>query len=165
MGRILLALTALGSAMWINNAQCANDDIVFAPKNFADTEDAVGVSGTLTGDGLAYNNNTRSIFCIKQRRECLIASIEQIGDQQIGRLDYPYVIPITRWTNSEITAEDEPSNSSCIRTTIFLERESQTALWVQEPTNTAKPQCKTADSNVRHWTIEDSVGWKRIHSK
>lgn len=165
MWRVLLVLTVLGSAMWINNAQCADDDIVFAPKNFADTDMAVGISGTLTGDGLAYKNNTRSIFCIKDRGECLIASIEQIGDHQIGRLDYPYAMPITRWTASEIVAADEPSDWSCIRTTIFLQRKTQTALWVQEPTNTAKPQCKTADSNARHWKIEDSLGWKRIHSK
>jgi hypothetical protein len=97
MRRTMLMLITFGSVMWINNAQCADDDIVFAPKNFADTDLAVGISGTLTGDGLAYKNNTRSIFCIKDRGECLVASIEQIGDHQIGRLDYVYVLPITRW--------------------------------------------------------------------
>jgi hypothetical protein len=151
--------------MGINNARCADDDIIFARKNFADTDTAVGVSGTLTGDGLAYKNNTRSILCIKARKECLVASIEQIGDRQVGRLDYVNAMPITRWTALEIVAEDEPSDVSCVRTTIFLERESQTAMWVQEPTNTAKPQCKTADSNVRHWTIEDSPGWKKLDKK
>jgi hypothetical protein len=55
--------------------------------------------------------------------------------------------------------------SLAIGATIFLERKTQTALWVQEPTNTAKPQCQAADSNVRHWTIEESLGWKRIYGK
>jgi hypothetical protein len=62
--------------------------------------------------------------CIKDRRECLIASIEQIGDHQIGRLDYAYAMPITRWTASETVAADEPSDWTCIKTTIFLQRKT-----------------------------------------
>jgi hypothetical protein len=43
MRATLLMLVTLGSGMWITHARCADDDIVFAPKNFADTEDAVGI--------------------------------------------------------------------------------------------------------------------------
>jgi len=163
--RVLLVLTVLGSPLWPTSAPCGDDDILFAQKNFADGGLAVGISGTLTGDGVMYKNNTRSISCIKDKGECIIASIEQIGDHQIGRLDYVYTMPITRWTELEIVAADEPNDWSCVRNTVFLQRKAETALWVQEPTNTAKPQCKTADSNVRHWTIEDSLGWKRLHGK
>jgi hypothetical protein len=36
-----------------------DNDVVFAPKNFADIgQSVVGISGTLTGDGLGYKNNT-----------------------------------------------------------------------------------------------------------
>jgi hypothetical protein len=56
---------------------------------------------------------------------------------------------------------DEAKN----RRDFILECKTQTALWVQEPINTAKPHCQTADSNVRHWTIEESLGWKRIYGK
>jgi hypothetical protein len=92
MRRALLVLMVLGSAMWIKNARCADDDITFAPKNFYDNDLAVAISGTLTGDDISYKNNTHSIWCIKDREECLIASIEQIGEKQIGRLAYPYSI-------------------------------------------------------------------------
>jgi hypothetical protein len=146
--------------MWVSSAQCAEDDIMFAPKLFVGSNIAVGISGTLTGDGVLFKNNTRSIWCNRERKECLISSISQVGANAIGRLAFAYAIPITRWTDSEVVAADEPGEVSCVKTTIFLQRKTETALWVQEPTNTAKPQCETADSQVRHWTIEDSLGWK-----
>jgi|SRR5215469_6167576 len=57
----------------------ADDDIVFAAKNFVDLPyyGSVAISGTLTGDGVGYKNNTISIY---------IAYVEQIGPNQIGRL-------------------------------------------------------------------------------
>ena len=72
-----------------------DNDIVFAPKNFADNGQSVGSSGTLTGDGVAYKNNTTVVYCEKDRKECFSYSIEQIGHNQIGRLDYPGTYPIT----------------------------------------------------------------------
>src|SRR5215470_5042750 len=49
----------------------ATDNIVFAGKTFVDLPDygSITVSGTLTGDGIAYKNNTISIACYKDRRE------------------------------------------------------------------------------------------------
>jgi hypothetical protein len=162
---LVMLMVALGPIIGSVNAFCADDDIVFSPKNFVDSSSLVGISGTLTGDGLGYKNNTRSIMCIKEKGECMIATIEQIGDKQVGRLGGPYSIPITRWTELEVVAVEEPGSVSCIRTTIFIERRDQTALWVQEPTNTALPQCETADTQVRHWKIEDSIAWKRLNGK
>src|SRR5262249_61866668 len=65
----------------------ADDDIVFTGKVFTDLRDygSVAISGTLTGDGIGYKNNTISIFCCKGRRECYVPSVEREGLQQIGR--------------------------------------------------------------------------------
>jgi hypothetical protein len=71
-------------------AASRDDDILFAPKNFADSGDQlVGISGTLTGDGVAYKNNTMVVSCEKDRKECFTYSIEQIGHIQIGRIRGP----------------------------------------------------------------------------
>jgi hypothetical protein len=66
-----------------------DDDILFAAKNFADSGQSVGISGKLTGDSGAYKNNTTVVYCEKDRKECFAYSIEQIGHNHIGRLDYP----------------------------------------------------------------------------
>ena len=48
--------------------------IVFAKKNYYETPDLVTVSGTLTGEGLGYPNNTYSIACFQDRKECWMTS-------------------------------------------------------------------------------------------
>jgi hypothetical protein len=155
------AVALLGSA-----ARAADDDIVFAPKNYADFgELTVGISGTLTGDGIGYKNNTRAIFCIKDRMECWVSSVEQIGDKQIGRIDYPYFYPVTKWTAQEVIAEEESAFFHCSKTTITISRRQQTALWVQQPINQTRPECKDSDMRIYKWTIEDSSGWKRLRGK
>jgi hypothetical protein len=166
MRRVSLIFMVLASFAWISDAQCADDEIVFAPKNFADNGAAVGISGTLTGENVLFKNNTVSIWCIKDRAECMIATIAQVTGirDTVGRLDYPYSIPITKWTGYEVVAADDPM-FSCFKTTITIERKSQTALWVEEPINQAKSMCKNSDTKIRKWTIEDSLGEKRLHGK
>jgi hypothetical protein len=159
---IAIVILTIGSG----NSWGADDDITFAPKNFADMgEDSVGISGTLTGDDLAYKNNTRSIFCMKERKECYVSSVEQIGDHQIGRIDYVSIYPITKWTAYEITAAEDASDFGCSRTTFTITRKSQSALWVEEPVNQTRPQCLKSYGKVRKFTIEDSLGWKRMNGK
>jgi hypothetical protein len=63
-----IALCAALAVVLAHEAAAANDDIVFAPKNFADQSEFVGISGTLTGDDIAYKNNTYAIACIKDLR-------------------------------------------------------------------------------------------------
>ena len=75
MRRKILVIAAI-SAVCVNNAWGSDDDIMFDRKHVTDLGDSAGaiaVSGTLTGDGLGYKNNTYSIFCIKDRKECLVA--------------------------------------------------------------------------------------------
>jgi hypothetical protein len=143
-----------------------DDDLIFAPKNFADFGDSVvGISGTLTGDGIGYKNNTYAIACYKERRACFISSIEQIGARQIGRMDYPYSYPIVKWDAYEVIAAEEPSMFGCNKATITTVRKRETALWVREPINQTRPECKDSDTRFYKWTIEDSLGWKRMHGK
>ena len=92
-------------------------------------------------------------------------SIEQIGDHQIGRIDCVSIYPITKWNAYEITAAEELSDYGCSRTTITITRKSQNALWVEEPVNQTRPQCLKSYGKVRKFTIEDSLGWKRVNGK
>lgn len=165
MRRIILVMGTMSAALSVNNAWGSDDDIMFDNKHFHDFGYSVGISGTLTGDGLAYKNNTYSILCVKDREECLIASIEQIGERQVGRLDYAYSIPITKWNADEVVASQEPPDWICWKTTIRLERKTETALWVEEPINRSRPDCQKHDGAVKRYTIEDSLGWKKLRSR
>jgi hypothetical protein len=136
--------------------------IVFAPKNYYDSEQMVAVSGTLTGPGMAYPNNTYSIACYQQMKECWMTYVDAIGAQQIGRMDAPSPYDIRSWTRNEIVAGyDAPFG--CFKTTITIARSTKEVLWVEEPVNQTKPSCKDAKNETRKFLIEDSPGWKRIH--
>lgn len=166
MRQIVLLVAMAAAVLFGSDAWGTDDDIIFANKNFVDVGDAnVGISGTLTGDGIGYKNNTYVITCMKDHRECFITSIEQIGDHQIGRLDYIYSFPITKWDAYEVVATEDVTNWNCAKSTITLERKRETALWVREPINQASPNCKTSDTQIRKWTIEDSLGLKRLNRK
>ena len=165
-----LALGAVGSFAWVTYTDLyrkKNDDsIIFAEKDFADLGDQmVGISGTLTGQGLGYPNNTFSIVCFKEQRECWIADVQQIGENQIGRMDYAYSIPVKQWSAYEVIAIEDVTGWSCKRITITISRKTQTALWVEEPINQTLPMCKNVDTQIHKYTIEDSPGWKQIHEK
>src|ERR1700732_5429495 len=69
----------------------SDEDIVFPVKTFVSSEAWVAVSGTLVGDWIAYKNNTFSILCLPQ--ECIVASVDQIGPRQVGRVDGPITYP------------------------------------------------------------------------
>ena len=121
----------------------------------------VAVSGTLTGEAIAYPNNTYSIACFQERKECWMTSVDAIGAQQIGRMDAPYEYDIRSWTKSEIVAAyDAPFG--CFKTTITITRATKAVLWVEEPVNQTKPFCKDAENKIRKYSIEDSPGWKRL---
>ena len=128
--------------------------IRFDEKNYADQMDlSVGISGTMRGEGVIYKNNSYAIWCIKDRRECLVTSIEQIGDNLMGRLEYPYSVPIIRWTDHEVVAETEVNTWTCVKTSITILRNSQTATWVEERVNAGKGTCSN-DKWVHRWSIE-----------
>jgi hypothetical protein len=60
-----------GSVLYLlQNKAAETDDITFAPKAFFDNDASINISGTMTGDSLAYPNNTFSIGCYKDQKLC-----------------------------------------------------------------------------------------------
>src|ERR1700736_4843025 len=92
VGLLIGAVCGAGGITYLQerNKDKGEMSIVFAPKNYYESPAVVTVSGTLTGEGLAYPNNTYSIACIQERKECWMASVQAIGGQQVGRMDAPY---------------------------------------------------------------------------
>src|SRR4029077_16974064 len=99
----------------------ADDDIMFARKVYLDLgpdfSSYVGISGTLTGDGVGFPN-TYAISCFRETKAFFISSIEQIGRNQVGRLQDPYSYPIVKWNADEIVAAEEPAFPKCNKVTI-----------------------------------------------
>jgi hypothetical protein len=143
---------------------------MFAAKSFYDSAQTTGegfvyISGTLSGDGVAYKNNTVAVSCYKDRMECLTNSIEQIGSNQVSRLAWPISYPITKWDSYEIVANELVTSMSCRKDTISIIRKSESAVWVEKPVNQSSAVCKNADTRILKWTIEDSLNWKALHVK
>ena len=175
-----LVFGAVGAAAGIfylqqRNQAALGDQIMLAEKNFYDSGDdspypMVVVSGTLTaaidlpkGEGLGYPNNTHSVACDKAQQTCMIASIEEIGPKQMGRMDGPWPYQVLKWTANQIVAGDDgPNNLTCVKVTITIERKLQSLLWVEEPTNQSTPLCQHASTVVRKFTLEDSPGWRKL---
>ena len=140
---------------------------MFSQRAFFDSVTTTGdgfvyISGTLTGEGIGYKNNSTVIACYKDGMECMTYIVEQIGENQIGRLEWPDKYRIEKWNKHNIVAANPPLPSDCSKTTITIERETETALWVNEPTNQTDPYCKSAETRILKWTIEDSPAWKAL---
>ena len=164
------ALGAGGLLYWDEHRPVERQPIMFGKKVFSDNEASLGIgivyiTGTLTGEGLAYPNNTFAITCYEDRRECLVSSVNEIGINMIGRLDMPQIIPVAKWDKSEIVARDEITELTCVRITLTIERKRETALWVEEPVNQTRPFCKNAEGKMHKYTIEDSPGWQKVFGK
>jgi hypothetical protein len=118
----------------VQNRDLEDSQIVFAAKNFSDAEQVgisgfVSISGSLTGNGLAYPNNTYSIGCLHELQICMVSSVHQIGSKQIGRMDGPWWYPILKWDASEIVATDAPDHAfGCLKITITIDRKQQSLM-------------------------------------
>jgi hypothetical protein len=148
--------------------QQVEQQVIFAQKAYYEAAPEMGygfvyVAGTLTGVGVGYPNNSVAISCYKDRMECVIYSVEQIGQNQIGRLDFPTIYPVTKWDAFEVVASD-PDLLTCRKETISIVRKSQAVVWVQEPVNQSRAACKESDTRLLKWTIEDSLGWKSMRA-
>jgi hypothetical protein len=171
-GLVLGAVGAFVGLLYLEmHKQPPDDQIVFAPKNFVDVNQpgtesgSVAISGTLTGSGLAYPNNTYVVSCQKEWKACVVSYVAQIGHNQIGRMEYPYPYPIVKWTNYEVIAQEEPNLFGCRRVTITIDRQSKALLWLEEPVNQTKPNCKNADTNIRKYSIEDLPAWQAMRKR
>jgi hypothetical protein len=133
-----------------------DEDIVFPIKVFHGAKEFVAAKGTLSGDWTAYKNNGYAFFC--DPKECIVASVNQIGPEQISSLDLQ-TYPIKRWTDAaEIVAE---TDDVCVRITITLDRKTETVLWVETPINQTAIGCGLADNNLHKATLETSLYWRR----
>jgi len=144
--------------------------IIFAAKAFYDNASTTGsgivyIAGTLTGEDLGYKNNTTAVVCYADRMECLTYSTEQIGPNQIGRLDMPISYPVIRWNSDEIVASGQGDLVNCNKVTISIVRKSETAVWVTEPINQSRAECKNSNTKIMKWSIEDSPAWKAMFHK
>jgi hypothetical protein len=167
-----MKISILSIAIVLGILGCTKHDgpeqqIVFDRKAFFDTaqtgigEGSVYIAGTLTGEGVAYKNNSVAITCYKDRMECLTYLVEQIGPNQIGRLDSLTSYPVTKWDEFEVVASDSADLINCRKVTISIVRKTESAVWVEEPINQSNVTCKSAGTQVLKWTIEDSPGWPK----
>jgi hypothetical protein len=136
---------------------------MYYENDFGGTE-FVTLSGILTGEDLGYPNNSHAVTCWSDRKECYVSSIEQIGPNQIGRLDGPYSYPVVKWTATQVVARDDATTLGCSRTTITIDRTSRALLWVEEPINQMQPNCKDAATTIRKYSLEDSPGVKKLRA-
>jgi hypothetical protein len=169
IGIVLGAVGMVARLIYVET-QRKTDDIVFSLKTYFDSAkfgggNYVSVSGTLTGDGLGYPNNTHNIACEFEKKECSVTSVEQIGKNQIGRLEDARIYPIAKWNAQEIVAASEVTAPNCTKVTLTIDRGTEALLWVQEPVNHTSPRCKDADTRTYKWTIEDSPEWKRMRAQ
>jgi hypothetical protein len=170
-----LVLGAVGAFGWLFYQKMhkppPDNQIVFARKNFYDSKQTgmefglVAISGTLTGKGLGYPNNTYAVSCYDRYKACFVAFVEQIGNDQISRMQNPFDYPIVKWTEYEVIAQEEPALSGCFRVTITIDRKREALLWVEEPINQTRPNCKDADTSIRKYSIEDSPAWQAMRKR
>jgi len=165
-----MKIASLSFAIMFTALGCTRQEgqIVFAPKAFYDSAQTTGegqvyVAGTLTGDGVAYKNNTVAVTCYQDRMECLTSSVEQIGSNQVGRLDSPVTYSVIKWAPDEIVAGDSGDAPDCRKVTINIVRKTASVVWVEEPVNQSRANCKDADTRLLKWTIEDPPAWKARH--
>ncbi len=127
---------------------------------FPGEQPSVSILGTIIGDGVGYKNNTRTIDCRKDRMECEVVSIDQIGPNQVGDLFPPTTYSITKWDMHEVVATSGDNIFECEKTTININLDAGTTEWVQEPINQSVPNCKDSDGKIYKWTIENPPYWQ-----
>jgi hypothetical protein len=143
------------------------DTIIFPMKVFTDggpDGDFVNVEGTLTGEGIGYPNNTTEIVCYRSDMRCITASVDQLSPRQVGSMGPPLELAVTNWSASVVTAVG-PSEGTCARLTINIDRRAEGVEWVQEPINQSQLFCKNASTKTYKWSIENPPFWQRMKER
>jgi hypothetical protein len=156
-----------GCARHTPQAANPDQDIVFAAKSFyngepGEGEEIVYIAGALSGAQVGYPNNYTAITCFRDHKECVVASIDQIGSHQLGRIDIPDIYDVTRWDKDVIVAGGQSDIGNCHHLTITIVRTAGSANWVNEPINAADAKCKSTDQETYKWTIEDPPSWTAL---
>ena len=74
-GVVLGALAGVSAMIFLQ----PQDQIIFAPKHFYNTEAAVVASGTLAGPNLAFPNNYYTIACYQDRKSVSFQTLSKSG--------------------------------------------------------------------------------------
>lgn len=147
-----------------------DDRILFGPKRFnvipfGPGLETIAVSGTLTGEGIDYANNSVLIYCRQEAMDCWIVDIAQVGPNQIGDLQIPTNYAVTRW-DADVVVMGSANLYPCRRETISIQKRTQSVVWVQEPINQTDANCLKSDTKLYKWTIDDSPKWRAMfHAK
>jgi hypothetical protein len=135
----------------------SDQSIAFPTKMFVGGKGWVAAKGTMTADWVGYKNNTYSILCFPEG--CTVASVQQIGINQIGSIDGPITYPVKSWTDDGVVVSE--SDDPCVRVTITLDRQAEAVFWVETPINQTAMNCKNTGGNVRRATLEPSLFWRK----
>ena len=126
-------------------------------------DDLVYVAGSRTGQGVSYPDNTMAIGCWRAKMECWMASVEGISNHscQIGRMEWPTFLPITKWTDQEIVAAEPEPSSACSKLAVIINRKLQTTLLIEEPINIKSISCPGSRTSIEKSTLED-LRWRNL---
>lgn len=163
---LLVVLSATQTLGCARHEDTDGGQILFGRKRFNELpwdggDGAVFVSGTVTGNGVAYESNTVGVYCTRRAMECLIIDVWQVGPKQVGDLNVPLSYRVIMWDADIVVASSE-ALFPCRRETISLVRKTKTVVWVNEPINQSDAACADVDSEVNKWTVEDSPGWSAM---
>lgn len=158
---ILLAMS-IGVVLGCTQHEPKDQPILFGQKRFNDLPgDAIFVSGTLTGKGVGFPNNTYGIYCSRPEMQCVVVDVVQVGPNQVGDLSVPLIYEVTSWNDDMVVAFTMDA-IGCRRETVSLLRKAESVSWVQELDKNAVEACEGVDRSTYRWTIEDAPGWKDI---
>jgi hypothetical protein len=142
------------------------DDIIFDTKSVVliphpNNNSILTASGTWTGEGIGYKNNTNRIICYQKDMICTIQSVEQIGEKQISSIAYPTQYSISKWDSDTIISSiDDKIN--CHKSTISILQKIKMIILTDEYFEYDNDQCKSADRKSYKWTLEDSLFWQKM---
>src|SRR5436305_9482540 len=102
--RTAIVHTSCAVICMISSTVCIANDwreyIMFPRKQFFEIENTIVAIGTLTGEGIGYPNNTMKFQCTKTTRECIVATVEEIGKNQVGTIDLKS-FEIVKWGDND----------------------------------------------------------------
>lgn len=117
-------------------AEGVESNIALGDKQFIKLSELVLIRGRFISDLDQFPNNTYTISCLTH--QCIIASVRQIGENQIGSIDISY-FDVTEWSNKLIVAQD---TELCMRSTLTIDRNAQTTLFFDVPMNQGIDACR-----------------------
>jgi hypothetical protein len=166
LGGVVVASAVAGIA-WHYQPKPTTPDpqIVFPDKIITDTDGYIILIGTITGKEIGYPNNTLYIRCSRDDRRCDVATVQQIGKNQVGPIDLDDYL-VTRWDDGIVTAkENTEGTTACSAVTLNIIRHSGEVQWIQEPVNQTAPNCIHADATVYKWTVQPSPYYVDFHKR